>query len=260
MAYQTWTRATLMVAILTITACTANVNATLPGTNTGGGGGETAKAAIQVSEADPEVTKLDLGDLTPYRIECPEPDQANKTWIIFYFSAKTNKSYRCQTRVGQKVEFIEVTTETDRYKPGDDIDEAKWKVDSEQAKTSAVQVVQKVNVNINVTKIKVKNLVLVSAADFTRRTGTPSQDPVWVCTVDHDGAASPAPSASPSPVPSESPSASPSMSPEPSASPSASPSPTGTTTIVNNIIYINANNGNQINVNTGTQTNTTQTM
>lgn len=254
MAFNVLTRATLMVAILGVTACTANINATTPGVNLGGGGGETAKAAIQVSESDPEVAKLDLGDLTPYRIECPDPDAANKSWIIFYYSAKTNKSYRCNTKVGQKVEFIEVTDGENQYRQGAEIDETKWKIDSEQAKTNAVKVVQ----NVNITQIRVTNLVLLSAAEFTRRTGTPSQDPVWVCTVDPGPSASPSPTASPSPMPTASPSTSPSPSPEPTATPSAVPSPTGGTTIVNNItnVYINANNGNQIAVNTGTQTNT----
>jgi hypothetical protein len=249
------TGATLTVLMLAVTACTANITTTTPGTSSGGGGGETAKAAVQVSETAPEVAELNLGDLLPYRLETLEPNQANKTWIIYYYSAKDNKSYRCRTKMGQKVEFVEVTADADRYSPGAEIDETRWQVDSEQAKTVAVQAFQ--TVNVNVTTMNITNMVLLSAVEFTRRTGTPSDDPVWVCTVNPGTAASPSPSATPTASPTATPTASPTAMPteSPSATPTASPT-TGTT-IVNNItnVYINAKNGNQISVNTGTQTN-----
>lgn len=262
MAFKFMTTAAATAMLLAVTACTANVTTTAPG-GTGGGGGETARAAVQVSETAPEVQQLNLGDLLPYRLETSDPNQANKTWIIFYYSAKENKSYRCVTRIGQKVEFTEVTSAEDRYTAGAEIDEAKWKVDSEQAKTAVVQSIkQTVNVDVDVTAIT--NMVLLSAVEFTRRTGTPSQDPVWVCTVKPVSGATP--TASPTAAPTASPTAAPTT--EPTASPTAAPTaeptaaPTAAPTIVNNItnVYINANNGNQIAVNTGTQTNTDTTQ
>lgn len=236
----------LASALLLTAACTANIN-TPPVAGGGSGQVESTSAleAFSGSRADAEVQAL--GELRPYRVE----ETGSDAWVIYYYAPERDKSYRCVYREGEDVVVTEVTAAAERYRANDEIEQSEWKIDSEQARTAAVQAAvgdQSLNMNLAVT-----NLMLVSAERFAALTGMTTDAPVWICQVEPPASPAPSPSVSPTTTPSAEPTS------EPTAEPTATP---GNTTIINpsTTVYINAKNGNQIAVNTGGPINTgTQT-
>lgn len=228
MKFRAYAIPVLATAALLVGACTANV--TVP-PGAGGGAGQASGSALEAYTAtrgDAEVRAL--GELRPYRVE-----ETGEDWVVYYYSPESAKSYRCVYGEGRDVVVQEVTSSARAYREGDEIVQADWQVDSEQARNEAIQAV-KAEVDMDLDLFNVSSLVLVSAEEFSRLTGLASDAPVWICRVEPEETAEP--------------------SPEPSASPSASPSPEPTTappTVVQQIttVYINAKNGNKIAVNTG---------
>lgn len=224
--------AALLAAMLGATACSGAA----PVTGTalqGQGANNSARSAYLAINGDAQITTL--GELQMYRCQF---DGVNKAWVVFYYSPSKNESYRCSIGTDNRVAVVKLMDPIQAYKPSYQIDRDKWKIDSEQAKTLAVQQSTTINVNVSVNSFTAAGLI--SPLECKEQTGKDTSDPVWLLIANNinvyinantgaqiqTGVATPPPNTLPTTMPAVIPSAIATMIPSaiPSVTPTLAPS------------------------------------
>lgn len=240
MKFRSLALATLTAALLATAACNGTANITIPNASITANG--SVKEAYVTADSSTDVKAKINAEFYSYRAESDSVD--SNIWIIFYYAPSTQKSYRCRTEASTKrvTEIVEITGTDMAYKADYKIEKEKVKVGNDDAKATAVTVINNnitnVNITQNVTINNIQNIKLISPRECQEQTGKTVSAPVWLMVVNnvkvyvnaetketiHTVPAGGDTSASPTPTPM--PSATPSV--DPGASGAASPSPAAT--------------------------------